>query len=893
MCRPVDPLELLLEWQKPGRLEEFRAALAAGETDGARADPNRVYGQPYCASLLDEAVQRDREGGFVAECMGVLLACPRLLVNQTNRKGQTPIFIAASKNQRETVRILLQHGVMVDVDKTYNKSTARQLIKEKFNDVFDEELNAIIPAEKDMQLKDFLDHRDVDGFLELLEQKKDKEPNKEWVDANDGSYTLLQKAVKDRLFDPRLIKIVKALLESGADPSLTTPGQQTLPAQFAARNGDSDVLELLCKHGAKITSQDGKTALHDVIEKADPESITFEKYKKCFTILLDNKNENYLSDINSQDSIGNTPLHLAVKYGIEDFTLKLLEKGAYIGTKNKFGDIPIVDLSPVTLRNFLDKCVTSEKSSRDDDYKVLFDVNFLKPPDESVPFCDSNSINSYKIPISDDRVPTNPVECECAPLLHISKVKDLRPVLNHPVITSFLEIKWRGIRSFFWINLCFYLLFVSLLTIYILFYYESALGDLKDLVEEDGPAALIKPSSDSPPKNATKNDTGHEMPSSLGCKIIWIIVSVLFIVLVLREFFQLIVAPKHYIYSLENYLEILLLVFCGFVLFHPSVGPRTRPHLSAITILLSWAELVLLIGRHPRLSTNIEMLKTVSMNFLKFLAWYSLLIFAFALSFYSLFRSSTEEDNFFLDPGSSFFKTVVMVTGEFEAGELPFVMFPGTSHIVFVLFVFLVAIVLFNLLNGLAVSDTQAIREDAELVGIVSRINLVSYTEKILLSHPFWCRKCKDNDCCFFQAFSFLQKLPLCSLTNQAKKVRLFPYVLPDGKISVLPNQASEIYFSPESRKATSDDECCKPLDCRYYLDVSILKAADKILQSQKNPSCNEGCTHFEKISQLEAKLEDLNETSQKNQEMLQKIMQLLENAYNAQLIKEESFEAI
>nr|CAD7194908.1 unnamed protein product [Timema douglasi] len=184
----------------------------------------------------------------------------------------------------------------------------------------------------------------------------------------------------------------------------------------------------------------------------------------------------------------------------------------------------------------------------------------------------------------------------------------------------------------------------------------------------------------------------------------------------------------------------LLYIITAVILFSSLVEGRTRQPLAAISILVSWAELVLLIGRHPLLSTNIEMLKRVSWNFLKFLAWYSILIVAFALSFYTLFRDCSgsvcqnSEDNFFMDPGMSVFKTVVMLTGEFDASSIPFVSFPGTSHVVFMLFVFLIAIVLFNLLNGLAVSDTQAIKNDAELLR-KTKVNSCSF-----------CRGCQALD---------------------------------------------------------------------------------------------------------------------------------------------------
>lgn len=59
---------------------------------------------------------------------------------------------------------------------------------------------------------------------------------------------------------------------------------------------------------------------------------------------------------------------------------------------------------------------------------------------------------------------------------------------------------------------------------------------------------------------------------------------------------------------------------------------------------------------------------------------------------------------------STFLKVAAMITGELEYSELPFQVNPFTSRIIFVIFLFLITIVLMNLLNGMAVSDTQAIQ---------------------------------------------------------------------------------------------------------------------------------------------------------------------------------------
>jgi hypothetical protein len=108
------------------------------------------------------------------------------------------------------------------------------------------------------------------------------------------------------------------------------------------------------------------------------------------------------------------------------------------------------------------------------------------------------------------------------------------------------------------------------------------------------------------------------------------------------------------------------------------------------------------------------------------------LLIAFAFSFYILFKGSSEQRGaeMFANPFVSILKTIVMFTGEFDASYLPFDTSPFTSHVIFLVFVVLVATVLLNLLNGLAVNDTGEIRRNAETLSLVARAKLVSRTKR-------------------------------------------------------------------------------------------------------------------------------------------------------------------
>ena len=65
-----------------------------------------------------------------------------------------------------------------------------------------------------------------------------------------------------------------------------------------------------------------------------------------------------------------------------------------------------------------------------------------------------------------------------------------------------------------------------------------------------------------------------------------------------------------------------------------------------------------------------------------------------------------EEYPFFNQPWHGLIKTTIMFVGEIEFGDLPIELNSWLSFLFLLSFVFLIIVVLMNLLNGLAVSDT-------------------------------------------------------------------------------------------------------------------------------------------------------------------------------------------
>lgn len=90
-----------------------------------------------------------------------------------------------------------------------------------------------------------------------------------------------------------------------------------------------------------------------------------------------------------------------------------------------------------------------------------------------------------------------------------------------------------------------------------------------------------------------------------------------------------------------------------------------------------------------------------------------------------------DEFNKFSNIGVAIMKTVVMSTGEFDVASINFKL-NEFSYFVFIVYLFIVSIVLLNLLNGLAVSDTQAIKSKAELTNFIRRSQVLYRYDGVL-----------------------------------------------------------------------------------------------------------------------------------------------------------------
>lgn len=489
---------------------------------------------------------------------------------------------------------------------------------------------------------------------------------------SEGDDTLLIMATKKDLS-----LAAERMLRMNADVNYSIRHNIT-PIEAACIYGHWKIVEMFLK-STKINIHTSEPLISIIVKKIGGKVTNKCNYQKCFKLLMNRNGMN----IDEEDMFKCSALHYAIKYNNHNAISELLKHGAYIGVKNHFDRFSISDINPNVFKKHLDSCITTNSFRMgDDNFEIIFDYKNLVPP-------------PMKNAIKGETDPNSECADEMAPLEFLSKTKELKHLIQHPLITSFLFLKWHRLAFIFYVNFFLYSIFCISMGSYIWFCYRSE-------------------------------------PSRTVEAIMWSISAFLGFCILLRELFQIILSPRIYFTSKENYFEIALIVFASLILSKIDVSEGTRRTFAAITILLLATELVILIGSLPCIifSTHFVMLQTVTKSFMRSLSLYAFILIAFSMCFYTLLNETrvhkiqnnnnnaknenageAEEDdddefNKFTNPVLSMLKTVVMMTGEFDAASINFNL-NASSYVIFLIFVFLISTVLFNLLNGLAVSDIQ------------------------------------------------------------------------------------------------------------------------------------------------------------------------------------------
>ena len=180
-------------------------------------------------------------------------------------------------------------------------------------------------------------------------------------------------------------------------------------------------------------------------------------------------------------------------------------------------------------------------------------------------------------------------------LWHMAQSKKHQHLLKHPVIALFLWLKWKRMGAAYNRNLVMYTAFVAVLTAYIFVLYAGkTIRQGSFLTETCVNGTDVGASANGQPASSVRD-----------ANALWYLLLVLLGCLVGREALQLGVAPRRYFFSLENWVELALICLTSVLLFHGGYSCNVEPkrHVAAIVIVLSWSELITMVGRHPHLTT--------------------------------------------------------------------------------------------------------------------------------------------------------------------------------------------------------------------------------------------------------------------------------------------------
>ncbi|XP_058810211.1 transient receptor potential channel pyrexia [Phymastichus coffea] len=572
---------------------------------------------------------------------------------------------------------------------------------------------------------------------------------------------------------------------------------------YTAERGDSNCLKVLLDAGClvDIATRKGETALHLTAEAGCVESLEMLlakganpalKNRRCQTALhlaarthslecVESLLQHSGSDPNVDDNDGRTALHMALGRSLlaYDVTEMLISWKAQVNKADKYGYTPL----HVAALNELSQCVDiliqhgADLSARTKGGTSALSIILRKTP---------SSLNCFKhrldasVSLHQHGSAAGEVELrlDFHPLLQHQQQGEIgylgtfvkegyKEILEHPLCQSFLHLKWQKIRKYYVGRLLFYLLYVLVLTAWVITAlahncYNESHGQL-----------------DNSSKPLCANSTGlngflYRHPVVL--EIEWYALVVLTVLEGLRKLMGILTysSLRQFFTQAENMVEwcVIVSVFATSFVF----TGRTytwQSHVGAFAVLCGWSNLMLMIGQLPMFGAYVAMFTSVQAQVFKLLLAYACLLVGFTASFCVIFPRSKS----FSSPHTGLIKVLVMMTGELDFEELFFpgeeeggrpVDVGGTSWILlqvsaqlsFVLFLLFVTIVLMNLLVGIAVHDIKGLQKTAGLAKLVRQTKLI----------------------CDLEAALFLGLLPQCLM----KLLRWTALVLPSPLKAVL-----------------------------------------------------------------------------------------------------------
>jgi ankyrin repeat protein len=418
-------------------------------------------------------------------CIKLLMEKPDLKVNKPDMYGHTALGHAVKNGSKNVVRTILQHHAKhrlnLDTSGADEIKTVREsilLLFPEFKTILPpsllEDLNSTNPQ---IRLLATIQHDNLDAFQDML--KKASVNVQFWYDE---PYYCTSLELACTLADRH--NYARMLIEAGANVNTVNPVSDVPLLHMVAKRGNLEHLNvLLSTRRVDLNIKDccQRTVLHCLSRLSVSRQEEAQGLKQSLVLILEGECSSCrMIDMDATDEWGNTALHVAARCGNSEVVDILLRNGADINVMDgcgetalhiaardgnqetmvtlmkhgadlmftKFRQPPLSQIDRVTLKRFFDECLeTNDKNPHHQDFRLTFNYNFLAPKGN----CKCRNENA-EMPV----------------LLYMSQDRRLRHMLKHPVITSFLYLKWNLARSLFYINLLFYVVFLGFLTTHIM-----------------------------------------------------------------------------------------------------------------------------------------------------------------------------------------------------------------------------------------------------------------------------------------------------------------------------------------------------------------------------------------------------------------------------------------
>ncbi|XP_077979567.1 transient receptor potential cation channel subfamily A member 1-like [Glandiceps talaboti] len=609
--------------------------------------------------------------------------------------GKTCLHWAVEGDHVQYVTMLLGNGAKVLLDMKDSKDqTPVHYVAENGNL---EMLNVLIDNGANLCAKDGDEKMPLHiasqyGRLECVEALVRANPKHMNADDVDDRTPLLLASLNGHC------KVVTFLLKIGADISSRDDDRMSALA-LAASEGHCDTVLTLLKHHADIDAVDKNknTALHHSAGNGHAE---------VTRLLLSNG-----ADVTLENDSRRNALEVAIEKIQEDTAKAIMEHESWqesLVPTFKNGATPmklLIEKLPDVAMIVLDNCLEYSHIHREHpDLKVKHDYRFIDTDPDNV---DTKSRWSALMTM---------VECERESLL------------KHELCQQLLKSKWKRFAGYlFFVDFITYIAFLVLLTVYAASNPRILSPDI------DGRGC---PTNDS----RFYDSNGNPLSQPQYLLVIQCVISVFCIIQLLKEIFELFNQRLGYFLSCTNYVELLL--YASSIGFMNPISQKPcdiQWEAGSVAIFLAWLVFILYVRMFHFFGIYVVMFFTVLKSLIKAV----ILLILFVVAFGSSFSIILGREEAFANILDSILKVFVMTIGEIDYVDIfhsgiSLYPFNTISHVLFVIFLFLMPIVLMNLLVGIAVGDIDKIQQNAELGKIEIE---VLFTGQIENNVPKWIQR--------------------------------------------------------------------------------------------------------------------------------------------------------